>query len=144
MHFAISIKGAILSTPQLVSKKVSKMKYTTEQIEAIASKLREMPPVEKKKQKHSKQEAVRVLSKEIAALQKRGYTLDQISETLRGECISIATPTLKSYLQRAKQAKKAPVLAPKDTPRPPLPPAVKKPADTSKATFTTKPDSDDI
>ena len=57
------------------------MKYTTEQLEAIASKLREMPPVEKKKQEHSKQEAVRVLSKEIAALQKRGYTLDQISET---------------------------------------------------------------
>ena len=37
------------------------MKYTTEQLEAIASKLREMPPVEKKKQEHSKQEAVRVL-----------------------------------------------------------------------------------
>ena len=45
------------------------MKYTTEQLEAIASKLREMPPVEKKKQEHSKQEAVRILSKEIAALQ---------------------------------------------------------------------------
>lgn len=98
------------------------MKYTTEQLEAIASKLREMPPVEKKKQEHSKQEAVRVLSKEIAALQKRGYTLDQISETLRGEGLSIATPTLKSYLQRAKPAKKAPVQAPGDTPPPPAPP----------------------
>ena len=43
------------------------MKYTTEQLEAIAAKLREMPPVEKKKQEHSKQGAVRVLSKEIAA-----------------------------------------------------------------------------
>ena len=118
------------------------MKYTTEQLEAIASKLREMPPVEKKKQEHSKQEAVRVLAKEIAALQKRGYTLDQISETLRGEGLSIATPTLKSYLQRAKLAKKAPVQAPGDTP--PRLPAVKKPADTSKATFTPKPDSDDI
>ena len=117
------------------------MKYTTEQLEAIASKLREMPPVEKKKQEHSKQEAVRVLSKEIAALQKRGYTLDQISETLR-EGLSIATPTLKSYLQRAKPAKKAPVQAPGDTPPPR--PADKKPADTSKATFTPKPDSDDI
>jgi hypothetical protein len=84
---------------------------------------------------------VRVLSKEIAALQKRGYTLDQISETLRGEGLSIATPTLKSYLQRAKPAKKAPVQAPGDTPPRP---ADKKPADTSKATFTPKPDSDDI
>lgn len=82
------------------------MKCTTEQLEAIAAKLREMPPVEKKKQEHSKQDAVRILSKEIALLQKRGYTLDQISETLRGEGLSIATPTLKSYLQRAKPAKK--------------------------------------
>ena len=119
------------------------MKYTTEQLEAIATKLREMPPVEKKKQEHSKQEAVRLLSKEIAALQKRGYTLDQISETLRGEGLSIATPTLKSYLQRAKPAsKKAPVQAPGDTPPPR--PADKKTSDTSKATFTPKPDSDDI
>ena len=95
------------------------MKYTTEQLEAIAAKLREMPPVENKKQEHSKQEAVRILSKEIATLQKRGYTLDQISETLRGEGLSIATPTLKSYLQRAKPAKKAPAQAPGDTPPPP-------------------------
>lgn len=118
------------------------MKYTTEQLEAIAAKLRDMPPVEKKKQEHSKQEAVRILAKEIAALQKRGYTLDQISETLRGEGLSIATPTLKSYLQRAKPAKKAPAQAPGDTPAPR--PAVKKHAETSKATFTPKPDSDDI
>lgn len=83
-----------------------------------------------------------MLSKEIADLQKRGYTLDQISETLRGEGLSIATPTLKSYLQRAKPTKKAPVHAPGDTPPPR--PAVKNPADTSKATFTPKPDSDDI
>lgn len=117
-------------------------KYTTEQLETIAAKLREMPPVDKKQQTHSKQESVRLLSKEIAALQKRGYTLEQISETLRSEGLSIATPTLKSYLQRAKPAKKAPAQAPGDTPPPP--PAVKKPADTSKATFTPKPDNDEI
>ena len=56
--------------PQQVSKGVSTMKHTTEQLEAIAAKLREMPPVEKKKQEHSKQDAVRILSKEIALLQK--------------------------------------------------------------------------
>lgn len=117
------------------------MKYTTEQLEAIAAKMRSMPPVEKKKQEHSKQEAVRVLSKEIADLQKRGYTLDQISEMLRGESMSIATPTLKSYLQRAKPAKKAKVKAPVDTPTPR--PAIKKP-DMSKAMFTVRPDTEDI
>lgn len=119
------------------------MKYTTEQLEAIAAKLREMPLIEKKKQEHSKQEAVKLLSKEIASMQKRGYTLDQISEALRGEGLAVATPTLKSYLQRAKPAsKKTTVQAPSDTPAPR--PAVKKPADASKATFTPKPDSSDI
>lgn len=118
------------------------MKYTLEQIEGIAAKLREMPPVEKKKKAHSKQESVRLLSKEIAAMQKRGYTLDQISETLRGEGFTIATPTLKSYLQRAKSARKAPAKTPGDTPRRPA--AVNTKASTEKATFTPKPDSDEI
>ena len=119
------------------------MKYTTEQIKEIASKLLEMPEVEKNKQEHSKQETVRMLSKEIAILQKRGYTLDQISEALRGFGLSIMTPTLKSYLQRAKPAsKKAPAQAQGDTPR--RRPAVREPVDASKATFTPRPDSDDI
>lgn len=118
------------------------MKYTTEQLVAIAAKLREMPPVEKKKQVYSKQEAVKLLSKEIALLKKRGYTLDQISETLRGEGLSIATPTLKSYLQRAKPAKKVQAKAPGDTSH--AASVVKKQADALKASFTPKPDSDDI
>jgi len=121
------------------------MGYTTEQLEAIAAKLHAMPPVEKKKQDHSKQEAVKILSKEIAALQKRGYTLDQISETLRGEGLSITTPTLKSYLQRAKPVKKAPVeKAPAQSQGDTPPAAVKKQSDTSKAAFIPKHDSDDI
>ena len=86
------------------------MTYTTEQLEAIALKLRAMPPIEKKKQQHSKQEAVKVLAREIAAMQKRGYTLDHISKVLRGEGLDVATPTLKSYLQRAKPASKQPVV----------------------------------
>ena len=86
------------------------MSHTTEQLEAIALKLRAMPPIEKKKQQHNKQEAVKVLAKEIAAMQKRGYTLDQISKVLRGEGLDVATPTLKSYLQRARPASKQPVV----------------------------------
>lgn len=121
------------------------MKYTTKQTEAIAAKLRNMPTVEKK-QLLSKQEAVRVLAKEIASVQKRGYTLDQISEMLRGEGLDIATPTLKSYLQRAKPAPKktqakAPAGTQEDTPPPPA--AASRPV-TSKATFTPTPDSEDI
>lgn len=87
------------------------MKFTAEELDSIAKKLREMPPVEKKKIVNTKQEAVKMLAKEILAMKKRGYSLDQISETLRGEGIAVATPTLKNYLQRAKPVKKEPLRA---------------------------------
>ena len=119
------------------------MKYTTEKIEAIAAKLRELPIIEKKKQEHSKQEVVKILSKEIALMQKRGYTLDQISEALRGEGLAVATPTLKSYLQRAKSASKKTSVQPHEDTQTPRN-VVKKTASASKATFTPKPDSRDI
>jgi hypothetical protein len=73
------------------------MKYTTEQLATIASKLRELPAIDKPKQDLSKQKAVAVLAKEITSLQKRGYTLVQISDALRREGLDIVTPTLKVY-----------------------------------------------
>jgi acetolactate synthase small subunit len=78
-------------------------RYTTEQIEMISAKLREMPPAEKKEQKHSKYETIIMLKREIEGLQKRGYGLDQVADALRGYGIEITTPTLKNYLQRAKE-----------------------------------------
>lgn len=118
------------------------MKYTLEKLDAIAESLRQMPPIETKKQELSKQEAIKVLAKEIVSMQKRGYTLEQISGALRGEGLEIATPTLKSYMQRAKSTRKTPAQAPGDTPR--RRPALKTGAPTSKATFTPKTDSDEI
>jgi len=82
------------------------MKYTSEQIDAIATKLRDMPAAEKRNQQYSKQEAIGLLIKEIQGLQKRGYTLAQIAETLRGDGLDIATPTLKNYILRTKPARK--------------------------------------
>ena len=73
-----------------------------EQIEAIAEKLRSMPPIDKSKQERTMQETIKILTKEIHLLQKRGYTLDHIAESLRGEGLDIATPTLKTYLHRTK------------------------------------------
>ncbi len=127
------------------------MGYTNEKLEAIAAKLKTMPVIEKKKQEHSKQDAIKLLSKEIAALQKRGYTLDQIAETLRGEGLDITTPTLKSYLQRIKAGKnKDSNTAQKTEQQNTVTPVSKKAAETgqpskdSKASFTPKPDSDDL
>jgi hypothetical protein len=114
------------------------VKLTTEKIEAIAAKLRELPAIEKKKPEFSKQEAVKLLSKEIVAMQKRGYTLVQISEALRGEGLSIATPTLKTYLQKARPARKAPVSKPSAAPASP------KSSDAGTYSFTPKADSEEI
>jgi methionine synthase II (cobalamin-independent) len=109
-------------------------RYTTEEVEAIAAKLRAMPPVEKKKQDHSKQETIKLLSKEIVSLQKRGYTLEQIAESLCGEGIDIITPTLKSYLQRVKTKTKKPAKKAQTVVQ----------AAKGQATFTPAPDTEDI
>lgn len=116
------------------------MKYTSEQLDAIAAKLRDMPAVEKRRQEYSKQAAVAVLIKEITALQKRGYALAEIAEALRGEGLDIATPTLKNYLLRTKPTRKKPSTAnavPK--PVPPKPPPATKPS-----SFPVASDTDEI
>jgi len=123
------------------------MKYTTEQIEAVRSKMKDLPPIEKKKQELGKSDVVKMLAKEIAVLRKRGYTFEQISEYLKGEGLDIGTPSLKSYLQRAKAAAtpKPKVQASKDTPPcPPQAPQTSKTADTPKGSFSPRPDSDEI
>jgi DNA-binding CsgD family transcriptional regulator len=122
------------------------MRYTKEMLEAIAVKLRDMPPIEEKTKEYSKQDAVKILAKEITALKARGYTMDQIAETLKGEGLDISTPTLKNYLQRARPAaKRQDRRTKKDTPPAAARPAVQeKPTSKAKATFTPTPDSDDI
>ena len=123
------------------------MKYTTEQIEAVRSKMKDLPPIEKKKQELGKSDVVKMLAKEIAVLRKRGYTLEQISDYLKGEGLDIGTPSLKSYLQRAKAAAapKPKAQVSKDTPSsPPQAPQTSKTADTPKGSFSPRPDSDDI
>ena len=42
------------------------------------------------------------MAREIEGLQRRGYSLEQIAEMLKGGGLIVSTPTLKSYLSRAK------------------------------------------
>lgn len=134
------------------------MGYSNEKLAEIAAKLKAMPVVEKKKREHSKQDAVRVLAKEIAATQKRGYSLDQIAETLRGEGLDITTSSLKSHLQQIKAEKNTgqkvlhhkPQKEAQQAQQNRVAPEHEKSTDTdksepsSKVSFTPKPDSDDI
>lgn len=72
-----------------------------ETVEQIRAKMKELPPVENKKRTVSKQEAIKLLAKDIKAMQARGYTLEQVSELLKQLGVSLATPTLRSYLRRS-------------------------------------------
>lgn len=126
--------------------------YTTEHLEAIAEKLKSMPKVEKKHQRHSKQSAVKFLATEIGLMQQRGYTIEAIAEALKGEGFDIATTTLKNYLQRAKaskipekttiRAKKTPTAKSKQSTQSQRMAADKD--DASKASFSINEDTDDI
>lgn len=78
------------------------MKYTKEQAEQLQKKLQALPPIQEKEEL-SKQEVIKLLKKDIAALQKRGYSLDKISEVLKTEGVEMSTQTLKNYLHRGKK-----------------------------------------
>ena len=78
------------------------MGYTVAQVEEIAGKLRALPTIEPPPKDLTKSDVVKMLAKEIKSLQKRGYSLEQISSSLKGEGLDISTPTLKSYMQKAK------------------------------------------
>ena len=121
--------------------------YKAEQLESIAAKLRAMPPAEKKPKEHTKQEAIKILAREIKAMQVRGYSLDAISDTLRGEGIAITTPTLKSYLQRTKPVKKPKEAKPEAPAKATTKPTAEKRKETpvaAKGKFIPAPDSEEI
>lgn len=83
------------------------MTITLEGIEALKASMQEAPEVEKSRREISKQDAVKELRSEIEAMQKRGYTLEDIAEFMSKGGVQITTATLKSYLQRTKPARKA-------------------------------------
>lgn len=99
------------------------MSYTEDEIKEFSKKLKELPAI--KKQKNiTKMEAVKFLKNDIIELRKRGYSVENISESMNGIGLDISIGTLKSYLARAKMVtkpaakKKAQSQATVDTPRP--------------------------
>jgi hypothetical protein len=79
------------------------MTHTLAQTEEMMRALRALPAMDSSKRRLTKQAVVTLLARELASLQARGYTMEQIAECLRGMGFEISTPTLKSYLQRVKQ-----------------------------------------
>jgi hypothetical protein len=97
------------------------MPLTRADIESFAEMLRSMPPPPPAAVNVTKQEAVKLLAGEIASVQRRGYTLAQIADALKGVGLDLTTPTLKNYLGRAKVRK--PRREPSRKPPSPLPTA---------------------
>ena len=81
------------------------MSYTKSQIDGFAQRMRELPAIEAPPL-ISKMEAVKVLKPEILSMQKKGYTLEQISSELTKIGMDIKSPTLKAYLQKTNVKKK--------------------------------------
>lgn len=128
-------------------------KFSSEQVNKILATLKKMPKVEKKPNIEylNKQATIKMLSGEIQAMQKRGYELKDIADTLNGQGMDISTPTLKSYLQRTKDAKDAKKVVKVDkkseqvtsiniqSQKTPHPPPME-----NKGSFVIKPDCDDL
>ncbi len=119
-------------------------KLTRERVDAIAAKLRDFPEREAGTRAVSKQETVKLLSKEIKALRQRGYSIRDIAEILSNEGLSFTPATLSNFMWRAGQSRRVK----RDPParRPPkgdTPPA-RPQANPEKGTFAIRPDTPDI
>ena len=98
------------------------MAYTLEDAKRMASELRAMPAMDTSKRTLTKQALIKHLAREIASLQQRGYSIEQVIDSLRGVGLDISTPTLKSYLHRSKRRQsKDGARAPRRTTTPTIP-----------------------
>ncbi|MFZ1640383.1 MAG: protein mobC [Candidatus Contendobacter sp.] len=121
--------------------------YTLEQIERIATKLDALPKIEKAR--FGKRDAIERLSKSILNVLKRGYSMDDIADSLREEGLNLTASTLKTYLHRATaKSTKAKPDPPPIQPSRPSPRDARSPAKTplpaSRGTFVPREDSDEI
>lgn len=98
------VDGVETGTPPRDVRCAPARAFTLESVNKLAAKLRALPPAEPSRRSLNKQEMVRHLAREIAALQRRGYTLEEVAESLRSSDVEISTPTLKSYLHRSKKS----------------------------------------
>jgi len=116
---------------------------TLDTIERAKQALLDMPDKAPSQRAVTSREAVAALKKEIQALQKRGYTLEEIADCLSGKGVPIASHTLRAYMQRVS-AKRAPKPA-TDAPATPAAPAAAPAAPAaSQARFELRPDTEDI
>ena len=78
-------------------------KLTRSLVDEAADKLKSLGPIPKEQQEVSKIDAIKLLRGQIKALQKKGYSMEQVAETLTEYGIPITAATLSSYLNKTKK-----------------------------------------
>jgi len=71
-----------------------------QRIEAAKVRLRQLPEKPKVPRALPLSQAIREIKAEVQVALKRGYTFDEIAQSLKEDGIDIGTPTLKSYVYR--------------------------------------------
>ncbi len=79
-----------------------------ERIEAAKTVLRALPEKPKAPRAYPLSQAIAQIKNEVREALKRGYTFDEIAQTLRDNAFDVGTPTLKSYVSRGNK-KRPPV-----------------------------------
>ena len=80
------------------------MGYNPGRIGALKAELAAFPKLDPSIRELSKQETIRRLAPEIAALRRRGYRLRDIAEMLRERGLEMNVRTLSGYLRRARRS----------------------------------------
>ena len=82
------------------------MFFSKQQVDEMLQLLRSLPQ-KKREPQYTRAEVIRILARQIKAAQKRGYTIEEIAELLKEKGLSVRPTTIKQYLQRFCQDKKA-------------------------------------
>jgi hypothetical protein len=99
-------QGGVPAPPRRRGPSLNRRVYTLDEANEIAEALRALPAKDPSQRRLDKQAVIRHIVDEIKALQERGYTLEEVARILTAKDVELTTPTLKSYLQRARHALK--------------------------------------
>jgi hypothetical protein len=105
------------------------MAHTAEDANRVRELMRAAPDKAPNQRRMDKQAIVAEVIDDIEAIQKRGYTLEEVAELWATGGVELTLPTLKSYMQRARKTR---AKGAGEAPRPSSVPTAKKPARAAK------------
>ena len=78
--------------------------FTVEQVGAAKAQLSALPERPQKPKPLNLAQSIREMKSEIQAALKRGYTLEDIAQSLKDNQFEVGVPTLRAYLYRKNRA----------------------------------------